>query len=188
MASQTPNPGDYVVASSLISQPEIDNSLYVNRLNHTMLRVRHPDRSLAFYKDLLGMSQTFTFNTGPFTVYYLAYQSPGDTVPSDILVTSGARSGLLELIHMHGSESQNKPVIVSGDDEGHFGFGHLGFTVPDVLQTLKKAESSGWNVLKWPEDVSVKALGLPKRLHKVELHTKFVKLYTQIGFLEDPDG
>ena len=49
------------------------------KLNHFMLRIRDPSRSLHFYTTLLGMRTVFTMNAGPFTLYYLGYPpTPSD--------------------------------------------------------------------------------------------------------------
>jgi lactoylglutathione lyase len=183
MANSTPNPGDYFVAPTLTRLPDSTAADY--RLNHSMLRISNPARSLGFYSDLFGMSLIFSFNTGPFTIYYMAYPGADDTVPRDILVTSGSRAGLLELFHVHGTENDK---LVNGNEEGSFGFGHLGFTVPDVVEALKRAEGAGYNVIKWPGDVRVSTLGLPEGVQEGTLHMKFVNMYNQVGFVKDPDG
>jgi lactoylglutathione lyase len=186
MGSEVPEPGDYIVASNLA----VSSALTVNRLNHTMLRIENPKASLAFYRDVFGMSQTFSMNAGPFSIYYLAFPAPGDEVPSDILKTSGLRSGLLELVHVHEKAERNDGAISGGKpcSEGSTGFGHLGFTVPDVTALLRKGESAGHKVLKWPGDVGLFALGLLDASCQHLIHDRFRKLYTQVGFLRDPDG
>ena len=181
MTAAVPNPGQYALATTLTATA----SDTAPRLNHSMLRIASPTRSLAFYTQLFGMSQTFSFNTGPFTIYYLAYPSVGDAVPADIHATSGLRSGLLELIHVHGPENEH---IASGNEPSAFGFGHLGFTVPDVGTLLEKAKEMGFEVLKEPGDVAARALGLPDTVADGALHPKFLAMYAQCGFLQDPDG
>lgn len=186
MGSEVPEPGDYTVASKLT----VSSAVTVNRLNHSMLRIGNPEASLAFYRDIFGMSQTFSMNTGPFSIYYLAFPAPGDEVPSDILKTSGLRSGLLELIHVHEKAEENGGAASAKDSCSGVltGFGHLGFTVPDVNELLKKGEGAGYEVLKWPGDVSLGALELSDASSQHLLHDHFRGLYSQVGFLRDPDG
>jgi lactoylglutathione lyase len=187
MGSEVLESGDYTVASKLT----IPSAATVNRLNHSMLRIRNPEASLAFYRDVFGMSQTFSMNAGPFSIYYLAFPAPGDEVPSDILKTSGLRSGLLELVHVHETAERNGGVTSaekSCSEMVRTGFGHLGFSVPDVNALLRKGESAGYEVLKWPGDISLGALELLDASCQHMLHDRFRGLYTQVGFLRDPDG
>jgi lactoylglutathione lyase len=181
-----PNSGDYIVSSKLT----VPSTLTVNRLNHSMLRIGNPEASLAFYKNVFGMSQTFSMNAGPFSIYYLAFSAPGDEVPSDILKTSGLRSGLLELIHVHEKAEKISGVKSAERPRSNMltGFGHLGFTVPDVKELLRKGESAGYEVLKWPGDTSLGALELSDASCQYLIHDRFRELYTQVGFLKDPDG
>jgi lactoylglutathione lyase len=53
------------------------------RLNHAMLRVRDPEASLGFYRDILGMAliDRFDFEAGRFSLYFLGY--PESPVPED---------------------------------------------------------------------------------------------------------
>jgi lactoylglutathione lyase len=52
-------------------------------LNQTMLRIRDPKPSLAFYRDVLGMTllQQLDFEEMRFSLYFLAYLADGETCP-----------------------------------------------------------------------------------------------------------
>jgi lactoylglutathione lyase len=182
MLPTTLSPGDYLVGDRLTPQCA---STAGTRLNHTMLRITNPEQSLSFYRDIFGMTLIFSFNTGPFVVYYLGHSSPGDTVPLDMVKSLGSRMGLLELMHVL-DEDGNKTVL--NNEQGVVGFGHLGFNVLDVEATLHKADGSGWKVLKWPSNVSVRTLAMPAYVEEGAFHEKFVAMYSQIGMLQDPDG
>ena len=54
-------------------------------LNQTMLRIRDPKPSLAFYRDVLGMTllQQLDFEEMRFSLYFLAYLGEGETIPQD---------------------------------------------------------------------------------------------------------
>ena len=160
------------------------------RLNHTMLRIADPDRSLRFYMDIFGMSLIFRFAAGPMTVHYLGYPSPEDRSPADIAKDLGSKAGLLELVHVHEEhkaiyDASPSPV---GTPKGRIGFGHLGFTVPDVEELLEHARQDGYTVLKVPEDTSERKLDLPDYVLEGSFHKNFLAAYAQIGFLRDPDG
>ncbi|KAF7592985.1 Lactoylglutathione lyase, partial [Aspergillus hancockii] len=112
------------------------------KLNHSMLRIRDPTRSLNFYINQMGMRTVFTMNAGPFTMYYLGF--PGRPEDRADLQGWAARVsdpknltqtlGLLELFHIHGSErgvEEGGIEMSTGNVPPHLGFGHLGFTVPD---------------------------------------------------------
>ena len=60
------------------SAPITESSPTANyRLNHFMLRISDPKRTLHFYTELMGMRLVFSRDVGPMTVYYLGYpQSP----------------------------------------------------------------------------------------------------------------
>ncbi|KAF5023032.1 hypothetical protein F66182_4916 [Fusarium sp. NRRL 66182] len=129
------------------------------RLNHFMLRIRDPQKTLHFYIDLMGMRTVFTMNTGPFTIYYLGFprteadradlkQWSRSTASFETIVQT---PGLLELKHIHGSErsaEQGGYEISNGNTAPALGFGHLGFTVPDVQATVARLRAAGVTVVK----------------------------------------
>ncbi|KKK17842.1 putative lactoylglutathione lyase (Glo1) [Aspergillus rambellii] len=174
------------------------------QLNHSMLRIRDPQRSLHFYITLMGMRTVFTMNTGPFTIYYLGYPSSAEDradlprwsarVGNPRVLTQTL--GLLELYHIHGTE---KPLaeggyeVCNGNVPPHLGFGHLGFTVPDVPAAVNRLRDAGVPILKdlqvssrasvplssWEEERGV-GLG--------EIHPNYTALFDQIAYVTDPDG
>lgn len=52
-------------------------------LSQTMIRVKDPKKSLAFYRDLLGMTLVSKSQKTDFTIYFLAYLEPGVCAPED---------------------------------------------------------------------------------------------------------
>ncbi|KAL2825208.1 Glyoxalase/Bleomycin resistance protein/Dihydroxybiphenyl dioxygenase [Aspergillus cavernicola] len=174
------------------------------KLNHFMLRIRNPQRSLHFYIDLMGMRTVFTMNTGPFTIYYLGYPSTAED-RADLPAWSAKVGdphtltqtlGLLELYHIHRSDKSTADggyEISTGNAPPNLGFGHLGFTVPNVPATLERLRNAGVPVLKdlgistresiplssWEEDRGV-GLG--------EIHSNYAAVFDQIAFVTDPDG
>lgn len=140
-------------------------------LNQTMLRVRDPDASLAFYRDVLGMTllQKLDFADMRFSLYFLAYLGEGETVPADPADRARfifTRETTLELTHNWGTESD--PGFAgyhSGNDEPR-GFGHIGISVPDVAAACARFEALGVPFRKRPQDGRMK----------------------DIAFITDPDG
>jgi len=138
------------------------------RFNHTMLRVRDPQASLAFYQDTLGMSliDRFEFEAGRFTLYFLGY--PDGPVPEDAderVQWLFEQRGLLELTHNWGTESDPAFAYHNGNAEPR-GFGHIAVTVPDVEAACDRFEALGVEFVKKPQDGGMKGL----------------------AFIKDPDG
>lgn len=182
-----PPVGSRVVAESLTPVTQATQGY---RLQHTMLRINDPEKSLRFYNELMGMSLIFTFNTGPFIVYYLGYPGPDDQSPADIAKTMPSRAGLLELVYVPNiNRSQRASSDVQMGNCTSSGFGHLGFYVPSVEEALKRAEASGYTVVKNLNDLSPTALDLPESVvSDTPLHPGFLGSYSQVGFVKDPDG
>ncbi|KAL4974789.1 Glyoxalase/Bleomycin resistance protein/Dihydroxybiphenyl dioxygenase [Aspergillus desertorum] len=175
------------------------------KLNHFMLRIRDPRRSLHFYIDLMGMRTVFIMNTGPWTIYYLGYPStPEDRadLPTWSAKVGGnnrtltSTLGLLELYHVHGSE---KPVsdggyeISTGNEPPNLGFGHLGFTVPDVPKALERLRGAGVRVIKelgvsTRESIPLSKWEEEREIGVGEIHPSYKAVFDQIAFVADPDG
>lgn len=140
-------------------------------LNQTMLRIRDPEPSLAFYRDVLGMTllQQLDFPDMRFSLYFLAYLVEGETVPADPAERARfifTRETTLELTHNWGTESD--PAFTgyhSGNDDPR-GFGHIGISVPDVAAACARFEELDVPFKKRPQDGTMK----------------------DIAFITDPDG
>jgi lactoylglutathione lyase len=171
------------------------------KLNHFMLRIRDPAASLPFYISLLGMRTVFTMNTGPFTIYYLGY--PQTAAHAQDLPQFGRDTcahlqhtlGLLELYHVHGSEAQSAGYYATGNTPPALGFGHLGFTVPDVPAALERMRKAGVTVVKevGKGTTTRRAVPISEAEEEVgvglgEIHEEYAKVFDHIGFVNDPDG
>ncbi|KAK4539200.1 hypothetical protein LTR36_001158 [Oleoguttula mirabilis] len=169
-------------------------------LNHLMLRIRIPKASLHFYVDLMGMRTIFVLNTGPMTVYYLGYPTTpehrADPVrfATDTQPVMGTTKGLLELVHVHGSEVEGKDYKYNGGNEPpSLGFGHLGFQVPDVKATVDRLAEHGVEVVKSVGSSSRQSAGLTeweaeRGVGVGDLQDKFRAVLEKIAFVKDPDG
>jgi lactoylglutathione lyase len=92
-----------------------------------MLRVKDPEKSLAFYRDVLGMAllRTHESAAGGFTLFFLGYPGPDaadNAFPKD--VRSAECEGLLELTWNHGTEKDDAFRYHDGNAEPQ-GFGHI---------------------------------------------------------------
>ena len=139
-------------------------------LNQTMLRVRDPQASVAFYRDVLGMTllQRLDFAEMCFSLYFLAYLQDGETVPDDPVDRARfifARETTLEFTHNWGTENDPDSGYHNGNAEPR-GFGHLGISVPDVATACERFEALGVRFVKRPDEGRMK----------------------DIAFVADPDG
>jgi len=140
-------------------------------LNQTMLRVRDPVASIAFYSDVLGMTllRRFDFPEMKFSLYFMAYLTSEDGMPPDD--DHGAaefifsQKGTLELTHNWGTEADPQAAYHNGNTDPR-GFGHIGITVPDVYAACERFDAMGVEFVKRPDDGKMKGL----------------------AFIKDPDG
>jgi lactoylglutathione lyase len=137
-------------------------------LSQTMLRIKDPERSIPFYRDILGMTlvDRFDFPAMRFSLYFLGY--PEGAIPTDraerIRYVFEQR-GLLELTHNWGTEDDADFSYHNGNSDPR-GFGHIGLTVPDVHAACERFEAQGVAFSKRPDEGSMKGL----------------------AFIKDPDG
>lgn len=141
--------------------------------NQTMLRIKDPAVSLAFYQTVLGMSlyQRVDFAGMKFSLYFLGYPSnhPATEIPEDPTERSRftfEQSALLELTHNWGTEHDDDFAGYHDGNAEPRGFGHIGITVPDVEAACVRFEALGVEFVKRPDDGSMKGL----------------------AFIKDPDG
>lgn len=183
-------------APILDSSPTIDY-----RLNHFMLRISNPSRTLHFYTHLMGMRLVFSRDVGPMTVYYLGYPQTTehrrdpeayarDTRPHCVLTRT---LGLLEFCHYHRDEgSAGALEITTGVDAPHLGFNHLGFTVPDVGAAVERLRRGGVEVVKGVgegpnEDVPITRWEREAKVtSSAELSVGFGELFKQLASVRDP--
>ena len=138
-------------------------------LGQITLRVKNPAKSLAFYRDGLGMTllaRQPVPNYG-FTLYFLAFTDERPPVPD--LAAVANREWLwqrpyttLELQHRWGTETDSSQYHVHPD--GVVGFWGVGFTYPDLSELMQRMEASAASV-------------------------NFEAAYgTQVMWMKDPDG
>ena len=140
--------------------------------NHTMLRVKYPQVSLAFYQDVLGMTllQTKRYPQAEFDLYFLAKLTDEQVanLPTDTAALAAftfSQPGVLELTHNYGTESDAEFHYHSGNSEPQ-GFGHICFAVPNLQEAVAWFEQHQVTFKKRPEEGAMK----------------------DIAFILDPDG
>ncbi|KAJ5380832.1 Lactoylglutathione lyase [Penicillium cataractarum] len=140
-----------------------DPSTY--KLNHTMLRVKDPKRSLQFY-EFLGMNviQKLDFPEWKFCNYFLAYNGPTSLQGGDRHFTD--RNAVLELCHNYGTEDDPNYSVVNGNTEPYRGFGHIAISVDNIEAACKRIEDAGY--------------AFQKKLTEGRMR--------HIAFAKDPDG
>jgi lactoylglutathione lyase len=140
-------------------------------MNQTMLRVRDPEVTVPFYRDILGMTllDRFDFEDMKFSLYFMGYLDADESIPEDKAERARwvfGRPALVEITHNWGSESDAVfPGYHNGNSEPQ-GFGHIGISVPDVYAACERFSKNNVEFVKRPDDGKMKGL----------------------AFIKDPDG
>ncbi|WP_136067454.1 lactoylglutathione lyase [Modicisalibacter radicis] len=139
-------------------------------LNHSMLRVKDPERSLRFYSHVFGMRvlRRLDFEELNFSLYFLAHLEDSDEVPENTAertVWTFSRRGVLELTHNWGTEEQADFAYHDGNAEPQ-GFGHICFSVPSLNAAVDWLDENGVEYVKRPEQGKMQ----------------------NVAFVKDPDG
>ena len=149
---------------------DLETQSYV--FNQTMMRIKDPKLSLDFYTRIIGMRlyRKLDFPDMKFTLYFLAMPRDVDDnkVPDDEnkrTTWTFSQRAMLELTHNWGTENDPDFSYHNGNSEPQ-GFGHIGFSVPDVYAAAERFEKLGVKFVKKPDDGKMKGL----------------------AFIEDPDG
>lgn len=133
-------------------------------LNQTMLRIRDPELSVAFYRDVMGMTllDRYDFPALKFSLYFMGY--PQGPIPDDRaqrIEWVFRQPALLELTHNWGTEGDPAFSYHNGNSEPR-GFGHIGLSVPDVHAACARFEEQGVEFVKRPDDGAMKGLAFVK--------------------------
>ena len=149
-----------------------DQETMYYRLNHTMLRVKDPVKSVDFYTRVMGMKllRKIDFPAAKFSLYFLGSFDQNEV--KDIPETDDerrswvlAQKSILELTHNYGTETDNNFSYHHGNSEPR-GFGHIAFRVPDVQKACERFEKMGVVFQKKPSEGKM----------------------SNIAFIKDPDG
>ena len=159
----------FEVSEGLCENVDKETQSYV--FNQTMMRIKDPKISLDFYTRVIGMKlyRKIDFPDMQFTLYFLAMEGDvSNNVPeeNDKRTTwTFSQKAMLELTHNWGTEKDINFSYHNGNSEPQ-GFGHIGFSVPDVYEASNRFQKLGVKFIKKPDDGKMKGL----------------------AFIEDPDG
>ena len=165
------------LAASYSSHLNVDGSPYSKTVvdglkaqnpqwQQTMLRIKDPAASLAFYQENFGLTlcQEIHFGEGQgnFSLYFLTTinsneeppPAPGTPEAHSFLWDSRNGRTFLELTHNHGTENLSvdemtvtdhagRPQVYHHGNSAPRGFGHIAFNTLDVYAVSEKLEAAG---------------------------------------------
>jgi lactoylglutathione lyase len=104
--------------------------------NHSMIRVKDAEKSLVFYKDVMGMTliRTSEAPAASFNLYFLGYHTAK--------AGTADYEGLLELTWNYGTEKDADFRYHNGNDQPQ-GFGHICISVDDIEAACARFEEKG---------------------------------------------
>nr|WP_201598008.1 lactoylglutathione lyase [Psychrobacter vallis] len=135
--------------------------------NHTMLRVKDPVKSLAFYTGVLGMTLLALkkFPDMGFDLYFLAKltDSERENLPAgdELEIFAFRQRGILELTHNYGTETKADFSYHDGNQDPQ-GFGHICFSVPNLEEAVAWFDKNEVEFKKRPEEGSMKNIAFIK--------------------------
>lgn len=138
--------------------------------SQTMLRIKDPKKSIAFYK-ALGMKLLQERHFDDFSLYFMGSSNVPDDAPYKDLFQP-----VLELTHNHGTENDDNFKHFNGNEEGRQGFGHIGFLVDDVYKACDAIREMGYGFRKEPDgkqNMDNYVGQLVVHLHKLPLNNFF---------------
>lgn len=99
--------------------------------------------------------------------------------------------GLLELYHIP-ADADSKTEYTSGNDYPGpgVGFGHIGFTVPDVSAAIQRAKEFGYEVIKPLDQAGEDQMAMPPAVVEGKygpVSNGYKHVYKQLAFVRDPD-
>lgn len=128
------------------AEKETTTNTQTYRMNHTMIRVKDPEKSLKFYQDVFGLrlKRTSENAAAKFNLYFLGYGPPAPEYSANGVNPVANREGLLELTWNYGTEKEEGQVYHNGNDQPQ-GFGHICVSVDDLDAACKRFEEKGVN-------------------------------------------
>jgi len=151
-------------------------------LSQVMMRVKDGEKTVAFYRDIMGMSLLREMVIpNDFTNYFLMCLSDEEksSTPKDEFQMLPKRKWqpVLELTHNHGTEKDESFQVHTGNSDPQ-GFGHVGFIVDDLEAMCKELEEAGVPFFKKPNEGKMRGLAfvLDPNGYRVELIQRSMKI------------
>jgi len=169
---------ELVKRSDAVSFPEPAN------LSQTMLRVKDAEKTIDFYRDVMGMSLVRSMHVpNDFSNYFLCCLTPEQRSVAPDPESPEAREfvktlwqPVLEMTHNHGSEKDPHFGVHTGNTDVpncclQKGFGHIGFLVDDLQACCDEMLAAGVEFFKKPQDgnMSQIAFALDPSGYRIEL-------------------
>jgi len=148
-------------------------------LSQTMLRVKNGPATVAFYRDVLGMTllRQMDFPQWKFSLYFMANLTEEELAAAFALLPDEERKEhgesldplkpssmtkvlwkpCLELTWNHGTEEDPDMKVHNGNSDPR-GFGHIGFLVDDLEASCADMEAKGVRFKKRPSDGNMRSL------------------------------
>ncbi|KEQ98452.1 hypothetical protein AUEXF2481DRAFT_86417 [Aureobasidium subglaciale EXF-2481] len=143
-------------SSRTLAAAMTDTSSY--KFNHTMLRVKDPQRSVKFY-ELLGMKLINKLENpdASFDLYFMAYDDPKAANHGKHWTD---REGLIELTHNYesGTEKDDNYTVNNGNGKENRGFGHVCISVDHIQDACKRISDAGYSFQKRLEDGRMRSI------------------------------
>jgi len=121
----------------------VSGDLGIRTVDHTGFTVTDLDRSLAFWRDVLG----FEFSHRVHHTGSLAAEVTGVPGAEISLAVVKAPGHKIELLQYHAPPDRKKVALRPCD----FGFAHVGLVVDDLDFVIGKIAASGWNAAGQPQ-------------------------------------
>jgi lactoylglutathione lyase len=150
-----------------------------------MIRVKDAEKSLNFYKDVMGMELKRTAenpNNG-FNLYFLGYGSKVPEAAANGVQPTADREGLLELTWNYGTEKDPNFTYHNGNAEPQ-GFGHICVAVDDLDAACARFEEKKVNWKKRLTEGRMKNIAFVLGQYFGEQFAAVPKTNTH----KDPDG
>lgn len=135
---------ELVTSDPSVTENEMSTDVEKYRFNHTALRVKDADVSVKWYENTLGMKLFRTVERDGYTLYFVGYPGAKGKPAQGSGNFLSDREGLVELIHVHGTEKQEGQVYHNGNKEPQ-GFGHLCVSVDNLEAACQHFEDTKVN-------------------------------------------
>jgi lactoylglutathione lyase len=143
----------HICAYATPAKMSTDPSKY--KFNHSMLRVKDPKASVAFYEHLgMKVIEKKAFPDNKFDLYFLAYDSPKAVSAGNHWTD---REGIIELTHNYGTENKEGQVYHNGNKQPQ-GFGHVCISVDNIQAACKRISDAGYRFQKRLEDGRMRSI------------------------------